>query len=119
MLESQRKSTGDAIMAGKFATSWALVKASAAVLRSDRELLVFPLLSGMATLLLVASFALPFLATGGLAHLHDIVTQPGGGLGVGGYALLFLFYLCQYTVIFFFNTALVGAALMRLDGDDP
>ena len=33
--------------------------------------------------------------------------------------VLFLFYLVSYTVTFFFNTALVGAALIRLDGGDP
>jgi hypothetical protein len=31
----------------------------------------------------------------------------------------FLFYLCQYFVIFFCNTALVGAAMMQLDGRTP
>lgn len=31
----------------------------------------------------------------------------------------FLFYLVQYMVIFYFNTALVGAAMIRLDGGDP
>ena len=105
-------------MAGKFATSWSLVKASAAVLKSDRELLVFPLLSGLATLLVIASFALPFLAAGGLLHLREIAGTHGD-LAAGDYAMLFLFYLCQYAVIFFFNTALVGAAMMRLDGDNP
>ena len=105
-------------MAGKFAASWSLVKASAAVLKSDRELLLFPLLSGLATLLVVASFALPFLAAGGLLHLREISSNHAG-LAAGDYALMFLFYLCQYAVIFFFNTALVGAAMMRLDGGDP
>jgi hypothetical protein len=33
--------------------------------------------------------------------------------------ILFLFYLSQYFVIFFFNSALVGAAMIRLDGGDP
>jgi hypothetical protein len=32
---------------------------------------------------------------------------------------MFAFYLCQYFVIFFFNSALVGAALIRLEGGDP
>ena len=32
---------------------------------------------------------------------------------------LFLFYLVQYFMIFFFNTALVGAAMIRLRGGDP
>ena len=31
----------------------------------------------------------------------------------------FLFYLSQYFVIFFFNAALVGAAMIRLNGGDP
>src|SRR5690606_12092796 len=35
------------------------------------------------------------------------------------YLFGFLFYLCQYFVIFFFNTALVGAAMIRLEGGDP
>jgi hypothetical protein len=35
------------------------------------------------------------------------------------YLVGFLFYLTQYFVIFFFNTALVGAAMIRLDGGNP
>lgn len=48
----------------KFSRSWDMVKASAAVLRSDRELMLFPVLSGLATLLVLASFALPTFALG-------------------------------------------------------
>ena len=36
-----------------------------------------------------------------------------------GMIVAFLFYLVQYTVIFFANTALVGAAMIRLQGGDP
>jgi hypothetical protein len=32
---------------------------------------------------------------------------------------MFAFYLVQYFVMFFFNSALVGAAMIRLDGGDP
>ena len=46
-------------MAGKFARSWALMKASAGVLRSDKSLLLFPLLSGLCCLVVAASFLLP------------------------------------------------------------
>ena len=35
------------------------------------------------------------------------------------YVLAFLFYVVSYTVIFFCNTALVGAAMIRLEGGDP
>ena len=100
---------------GRLANSWRLVKASAAVLRADRELLVFPLASGIASLIVTASFLLPLWASGAL----DGVDEDGGGLGAGTYAALFLFYLVQYFVVTFANTALVGAALIRLRGGDP
>lgn len=100
-------------MAGSFSNSWTLVKASAAVLRMDKELMVFPVLSGIATVLIVASFLIPAIAVGGLQSLAD-----GEGSYLA-YAVAFLFYLVQYTVVFFFNAALVGAALIRLGGGDP
>ncbi|MEO5828175.1 MAG: DUF6159 family protein [Luteimonas sp.] len=100
---------------GKFSRSWSLAKASMGVLRSDKELLVFPLVSAAVTMLVAASFVLPMF---GLGLFNDFKTD-GGGMPVVFYALLFCFYLVQYFVIFFFNTALVGAALIRLDGGDP
>lgn len=99
---------------GKFARSWALAKASMDVLRADKELLVFPFVSSVATLVVAASFLLPIWGLGLLRGL-----DAGGGPTVALYALLFAFYLVQYFVIFFFNTALVGAAMIRLDGGDP
>ena len=100
-------------MAGSFSNSWALVKASTNVLKMDKELMVFPLMSGIATLIVTASFIAPFAVTGGWEIFNE---ETGSYLR---YALGFLFYLVQYTVIFFFNSALVGAALIRLDGGDP
>lgn len=101
-------------MAGRISNSWSLVKASAHVLRMDKELLIFPVLSGVSMLLVVATFAAPFLVGGGLGLLGS-----EGDPSYLGYVLGFLFYLVQYTVVFFFNTALVGAALIRLEGGDP
>lgn len=102
-------------MAGKFARSWALAKASAAVLRSDKSLLLFPLLSGLCTLLLAASFLIPvaLMATGGEHAGQDFQQR----MSLGGYLLLFAFYLVQYSVIIFFQTALTGVALMHLRGE--
>jgi hypothetical protein len=92
----------------KFSRSWDLVKASASVLKSDKELLVFPVLSGIAALIVMATFALP-------VFLLDLFS----GSKVVAFGVGFLFYFCQYSVIFFFNSALVGAAMIRLDGGDP
>jgi hypothetical protein len=105
-------------MAGKFARSWSLVKASAAVLSTDRKLLLFPLLSGICTLIVAASFAIPAMIAMGAFRggMHAMGEMPMNGVA---YVALFVFYLVQYTVIFFFNTALVGAAMIRLEGGDP
>lgn len=97
-------------MFDKISRSWHLVKASAGVLRTDKELLLFPVISGIATLLVAATFLLPVIGL----RLFE-----GGNIGLGGAVVGFLFYLCQYFVIFFFNTALVGAAMIRLQGGDP
>ena len=96
-------------MFDKFARSWELVKASAEVLRSDKELLLFPVISGAATLVVLASFLVPVFTL----RIFE------NGFGVGGALIGFLFYFCQYSVIIFCNCALVGAAMIRLDGGDP
>lgn len=101
----------------RFSRSWSLVKVSAEVLAKDKELLVFPLLSAICTVIVAAAFVLPALGLGALDGLSE--GDIGAGLHVGAYALGFLFYLVQYFVIFFFNSALVGAALIRLEGGDP
>ncbi len=95
----------------KLQNSWNLVKASARVLSADKELVFFPAISGLALLLVSASFIAPLFVFGSGFEVQ--------GAGVIGWVLLFLFYMVQYTVIFFFNSALVGAALIRLDGGDP
>src|SRR5258706_3325811 len=100
----------------RFSRSWTLVKASASVLKEDKELMVFPLISSAALLLVLASFALPII---GLNALDGLSGGSDQKVSVAAYAIAFLFYFCQYSVIFFFNTALVGAAMMRLDGGNP
>jgi hypothetical protein len=103
-------------MFDRLSRSWELVKASWSVLQQDKELLVFPLLSSIAMLAVVACFALPLLGTGALDGLSR---GHGPALSMAHYAVGFLFYLVQYFVIFYFNAALVGAAMIRLDGGDP
>jgi len=97
----------------RFSRSWGLIKASAGVLSKDKELLVFPLLSGVCTLIVAAAFLLPAFGMGALDGLRE------GGMSATAYLFAFLFYLVQYFVIFFFNSALVGAAMIRLEGGDP
>lgn len=100
-------------MFNAFSNSWSLIKSSAKVLEADRELLIFPILSGISMLLLSAVFFVPMLLVGYFGRVSD------QGLQIVDYLILFLFYLLQYLVIFFCNTALVGAAMIRIRGGDP
>lgn len=95
----------------RIGNSWALVKASAAVLRSDKELLVFPIISAVALLIVFLAFLLPLSYIGFFGGTE--------GFGVVGIVVIFAFYFVQYSVMIFANSALVGAALIRIRGGDP
>jgi hypothetical protein len=100
-------------MSSGIRNSWALVKASAGVLRADKELIVFPVISGFVQLVVLASFFLPML----LAGFFDSFLLGGiQGIGLlGGLA----FYAVESFVVLFANSALIGAAMIRLRGGDP
>jgi hypothetical protein len=100
----------------RLSRSWELVKASWAVLREDKELLLFPLISSIAMLAVIACFALPAI---GLIGFDGLARLSHGEAETVHYAVAFLVYVAQYFVIFYFNAALVGAAMIRLDGGDP
>jgi hypothetical protein len=93
--------------------SWELAKGSFRVLRSDKELLIFPFLSFIALVIVTLSFAYPFILVGGITSAQN------GETNIASYVVAFIFYVVSYTVTFFFQTALVGAAMIRLDGGDP
>ena len=102
---------------------WALVRQSWEVLKLDKELLAFPLFSGIACLLVMASFAVPIWATG---FAESVLQEGEGGVrAVGqaeqilGYVILFAFYFVNYFVIIFFNSALIACAIIRFKGGDP
>lgn len=89
--------------------SFQLARASVQILRQDNHLLLFPVISAIALVLVLVAFALPVF---GFASID--------GLGPGGfYSVAFLFYVVQYFVIVYFNVALVGAVMIRLDGGSP
>lgn len=99
----------------RIARSWELVKASWAVLRTDTELIVFPVVSAIAVGVVMATFAVPLFLSG----VFDGRIAGGEALPIAGALLGFAFYVVQYTVVFYCNTALVGAALIRLSGGEP
>lgn len=101
----------------RISRGWQLTKDAVHVLKMDKELLLFPLLSGISCVLVLASFAVPLFMSGALESIEENqenVTQNAVAWGV-----MFLFYFINYFVITFFNSALVGCAVIRLKGGDP
>jgi len=49
---------------GKFSRTWQLMGASWRLLKQDKRLVVFPLLSGLVLALVIASFAVPIFVSG-------------------------------------------------------
>ena len=101
-------------MGERISNSLRLARASWEVLRADRELVIFPIVSAIAAAILVALFAIPLWAVGFFDNIEE-----SGSPGAASYVVLFLFYVVLYTIINFCNAALVGAALVRLRGGDP
>jgi hypothetical protein len=100
--------------------SWDLMGETWEVLREDRELVLFPIISGICSLLVMATFAVPFLlripwgqVTSGNSDSVSV------SMGNWDYVLLFLYYLVTYFVVVFFNSGLVACVKIRLAGGDP
>ena len=96
---------------GRLSTTWELAKVSWGVLRADKELLLLPVLSAICAVLVSATFLIP------LIWMPQQVTEGEPGFWV--YVGVFLFYFVNYFVVIFFNTALIGATTIRLQGGDP
>ena len=114
---SQRTSrAGGKLRVERIRTGLRLVQASWDVLRADREMLLLPVLSMLASLSLLA------LGFFGLLRGDVEIVRSAGALHVPGVSewitLAVLIYLLSYVTIFF-NVALVFAADERMQGGDP
>ncbi len=90
--------------------SWSLARASWAVLRAHRALLVYPLVS--ASVIAVLGGFLP--AALAWVRLFDENVDPG--LSVRGVVAFVLVYMVTFTVVLFCNVALVAEVIARFDG---
>lgn len=96
---------------GRIATTISLARSSWAVLKADRELVLLPVMSGIASLVVMATFVVPVVVTSD--DLEATSQSPTA------YVLLFLMYVVLAYITVFFNAALIHAANERLDGGDP
>ena len=97
----------------RLANGWKIAMNSFKVLKENKQLIVFPILSGIAIVVLMGSFAVALLA--GVGWDPDRLD----GLNSGGYyALMFLFYVVNYFVVVFFNMALIHCTRLYFRGEE-
>jgi hypothetical protein len=97
----------------KFSNGWTIAANSFKVLKENRQLLIFPVLSGVSIIVIVASFCVTFLGFSGWEL--DAISEPGRMVS---YAILFFFYITNYFVIVFFNMALVHCTSLYFKGEE-
>ncbi len=98
---------------GVFSRSWELTKMSFRVIKLDREMLLFPLLAGIFSLLFSATLLFPTI-------LLEIIRSSGDSvaLSVVDYALIFVSYLGMAFIATFFNVCVVFTTKTRFEGGD-
>jgi Family of unknown function (DUF6159) len=104
-------------MFDRISRSWTLAGECWDILKDDPALLIFPLLSTLAIIVLMVSFALPVwavyhnlqatLTDGSTTHTARLLSYVG----------IYVFYVISYSIVMFFNSALIAVALQRLDGE--
>ena len=96
---------------GTLRRSYAIFRESLQVLSKDKEILVFPLLSGIITIVAFASIVFAGVASGVFEHFDK--NDPRN------YAVAFVWYFISWFIVLFFNVAVIHCAAMRLRGGDP
>ncbi len=104
-------------MPGTFSDSWKLTKTAFRLIREDRALLVFPLVAGIATIavivLLIAAeywFVAPVIVGGGaLTTSYEVLAL----------VLFLVAYLASTIISVYCTGALIGAATLKLSGQQP
>ncbi|MBI5467040.1 MAG: hypothetical protein HY975_02390, partial [Candidatus Kerfeldbacteria bacterium] len=100
-------------MAGRFAASRMLVRQSFDILRQDKELIWYPVLGGLISLMFLASFVVPMSLVVGGDQAESVKNDP---LGL---AFIFAYYLGLSFITTFFNVGLVASAIHRMNGGNP
>jgi hypothetical protein len=97
----------------RMAKGWEISMSSYKVLLANKQLIIFPVLSGLSMLLVMGSFLGAILARYGWDFENS--------LDVGRssmYLIMFFFYIVNYLIIVFFNMALMHCAKLYFDGEE-
>ena len=98
----------------RLSNGWKISMNSFKVLRENKQLILFPILSGISLLVVIGSFTTAMLAAAGWDP--DNISDTYGS--VGDYLLLFVFYIVNYFIIVFFNMALIHCTRLYFQGEE-
>ena len=100
----------------RLSNGWTLAMNSFKVLKENKQLIIFPILSSISLVLVMGSFILVFLGINGWPD--DSVEDSSSASNLSYYLFLFLFYLVNYFVIVFFNMALIHCTRLYFHGEE-
>jgi len=106
-------------MFDRISNGFSLARSSWDVLIKDKHLILFPIISGVLFLIVVASFAIPLGTLVDWNQVNQHMQNNKNKPPVWVYPVTFAFYFCCYFVIIFCNSALVSCALLRFNGQEP
>jgi hypothetical protein len=98
----------------RLSNGWKISMTSLKVLRENKQLVIFPILSGISLVLILGSFFTIVLAGAG----WDVDQVKESDSNALGYVFLFLYYLVNYFVVVFFNMALVHCTHLYFKGEE-
>jgi hypothetical protein len=100
----------------RLSNGWTLAMNSFKVLKENKQLIIFPILSSISLVLVMGSFILVFLGINGWPD--DSVEDSSSASNLSYYLYLFLFYLVNYFVVVFFNMALIHCTRLYFHGEE-
>jgi len=104
-------------MTGRISRGWRLFKATFGILKAEKSLVLFPVISAVLSLIVLGVFIFPALT---------IFNSTGADIDTWGatqwamwVAFLFVFYFITYLITIFFKSAVISNATEVMNGNDP
>lgn len=97
----------------RLSNGWKIAMNSFKVLKENRQLIIFPLLSGISLVLIMGSFVTVALGMSG----WDVnnIAEPNT---ISTYLILFIYYIVNYFIVVFFNMALIHCTSLYFKGEE-
>jgi hypothetical protein len=96
----------------RLSNGWKISMNSFKVLKANKQLVIFPILSGISLVLILASFVIAIVAGTGSTEFLDNF-DPNANI-----LFVFLYYLVNYFVVVFFNMALIHCTRLYFRGEE-